>query len=196
MFLKRATRTSRRQRVLEELLWLDPVDRERRIIAAVAAGDFGADEAEASLRLVTRLDSLREMALPPGGRLLGSQPGVGYVPNEETEGDSGNDPGSDLVAVPIVPDPASVPVSPELVGIPVGPEEEAVQAGTLPIDALESAERWIAHEKATRQPRSRTRSDRRAVGPRSEWNATQVGPQGQMAPTAEEVPSISWLRPA
>jgi hypothetical protein len=78
MFWKRSKRVSRRQRVLEELLWLDPVDRERRAIAAVAAGDFGADEVDAVLRLVARLDSLRDMSPPRGGRLLASSPAVGY----------------------------------------------------------------------------------------------------------------------
>ncbi len=85
MFWKRSKRVSRRQRVLEELLWLDPVDRERRAIAAVAAGDFGADEVDAVLRLVARLDSLRDMSPPRGGRLLSSSPAVGYRAAEPTD---------------------------------------------------------------------------------------------------------------
>jgi hypothetical protein len=74
MFWKRSRRAARRQRVLEELLWLDPIDRERRVIAAVAAGEFSAAEIDAALRLVNRLDSLRVLSLPPGGRLVGGQP--------------------------------------------------------------------------------------------------------------------------
>jgi hypothetical protein len=73
MFGKWSKRAEKRQRALEELLWLDPVDRERRIVAGVASGEFRADEAESALRLVSRLDSLRSMSLPEGGRLLGGK---------------------------------------------------------------------------------------------------------------------------
>ena len=73
MFGKWSKRAEKRRRALEELLWLDPVDRERRIIAGVASGEFSADEAESALRLVSRLDSLRSMSLPRGGRLLGGK---------------------------------------------------------------------------------------------------------------------------
>ena len=85
MFWKRSKRVSRRQRVLEELLWLDPVDRERRAIAAVAAGDFGADEVDAVLRLVARLDSVRDMSPPARGQLLPSVPAAGYRVVEPTD---------------------------------------------------------------------------------------------------------------
>jgi hypothetical protein len=86
MFGKRSRDTARRQRALEELLWLDAVDRERRIIASVARGDFTADEAEAALRLVQRLDSLRTMSLPPGGRLIGGRVGLVMPSNEPSPG--------------------------------------------------------------------------------------------------------------
>ena len=86
MFWKRQ-RAARRQRVLEELLWLDPVDRERRIVAALAAGDFSADELDSALSLVHRLDTLRGMAVPPGGRLVASH-GYGHYWRHES-GDQG-----------------------------------------------------------------------------------------------------------
>lgn len=76
MFGKQPNRVARRQRVLEELLWLEPVDRERRIIAAVASGEFSAEEMDSALRLVSRLDSLRTTSFPPGGRLVGGRVGL------------------------------------------------------------------------------------------------------------------------
>jgi hypothetical protein len=254
MFGKRSKDAARRQRALEELLWLDPVDRERRIIAAVANGDFSADEAEAALRLVARLDSLRTMSLPPGGRLIGGRVGLVVPPNEpkpgigiaaaraslngreedpnagalpgasgsrpilavsQAQGDgpgTGEDVGEtpEPVAIPIVPDPTAVPVDPDLVGIPIVPDNERERTGDavggmlVPLDALESAERWLAAERAAGPPRAAARRSKKApgpkaLGPRVDWPADELGETGEPGrrpgPAAGAV-QPTWIHPA
>jgi hypothetical protein len=251
MFGKRSKDAARRQRALEELLWLDPVDRERRIIAAVAHGDFSADEAEAALRLVARLDSLRKLSLPPGGRLIGGRVGLVMPPNEPNPGygiaaarsslggreedpnagalpgasgsrpvpvaaqaqDGGSGIGEDVgdapepVAIPILPDPTAVPVDPDLVGIPIVPENERERSGgavgsmLVPIDALEAAERWLAGERAAgpaqaAQPRSKKASAHKALGPRVDWPAEDLGEPGQLPGPAAGAVHPTWIHPA
>jgi hypothetical protein len=198
MFWKRSKRASRRQRVLEELLWLDPVDRERRIIAGVAAGDFGAEEVDAALRLVARLDSLRGMSLPPGGRLVAGQDRVGYLPRdasreatvagherlpetrplepdhpvrEPRHGRRQSRRAAESDAIPIVSEPIAVPVATD--GSGEGP--------AVPEDALESMERWVAHGRFDGDG-NRNRSRGRRVAESAE-------------PADEAWPSIAWLRP-
>lgn len=65
MFWSRAGREVRRQKVLDELLQLDPTERQAYVAVAVAAGDVRASEVDETLRLVHRLDSLRVMTLSP-----------------------------------------------------------------------------------------------------------------------------------
>jgi hypothetical protein len=250
MFFKRSKDAVRRQRALEELLWLDPVDRERRIIAAVANGDFSADEAEAALRLVARLDSLRKMSLPPGGRLIGGRVGLVMPPNEPNPGigiaaarsslngrdgdpnagalpgPSGSQPvpvasqaqgggpgtGEDVrdapepVAIPILPDPTAVPVDPDVIGIPIVPENERERTGDavggmlVPIDALESAERWIASEQPrparAATGRSKKAPGHRALGPRVDWPEDGLGEPGQLPGPAAGAVHPTWIHPA
>ena len=57
-------REARRQKVLDELLEVEPADRLARLQEAVAAGDVRANEVEQALRLVERLDALRVMTIP------------------------------------------------------------------------------------------------------------------------------------
>ncbi len=206
MFGQRDKRVARRQRALEELLWLDPVERERRIIAAVAAGDFTADEVDASLRLVMRLDMLREMDLPAGGRLIGSveaDHGAGISSDdvelsmvaEAPEADTENEPQEDeLIGVPIVVEPVEVGIRPDYVGIPIEPDptpapspESSLEAA-MSLDALESAERWEEDNLVAASPVLA----KRAAEARGEWDVPVEGAQVSLA---EDAPSIAWLRP-
>jgi hypothetical protein len=71
VFWTRSSREARRQKVLDELLELDPAQRRGRLANAVAAGDVHANEVDAALQLVHRLDLLRVMTIAPSGRLPG-----------------------------------------------------------------------------------------------------------------------------
>jgi hypothetical protein len=64
MFWSKTGRETRRQKVLDELIEINPVDRPSRIQEAVTAGDVRANEVEQALRLVDRLDALRVMSIP------------------------------------------------------------------------------------------------------------------------------------
>jgi len=218
MFGKRGKRAAQRQRVLEELLWLEPAERERRVIAAVASGEFTADEVEASLRLVSRLDALRELKLPPKGRLVGrpevdrtdgrtsDQVEMGVASGgRDDEGSGGEDEGVEPVGIPIVTDAVGIPVGPDVVGIPVGPEDQgrqgsddrrdesraaAVDGIVVPMDALESAERWLTHSRGRRQAGSAIA--RKAAEAGAEW---QMPAADVPAVAHEDGASIAWLRP-
>lgn len=64
MFWSRTGREARHQKVLDELLELDPADRRRRVDEAVAAGDVRASEVDQALRLAERLYALKMMTIP------------------------------------------------------------------------------------------------------------------------------------
>jgi hypothetical protein len=64
MLWSRNSREARRQKVLDELLEVEPADRLTRLQEAVAAGDVRANEVDQALRLVERLDALRVMTIP------------------------------------------------------------------------------------------------------------------------------------
>jgi hypothetical protein len=64
MLWSRNSREARRQKVLDELLEVEPADRPTRLQEAVAAGDVRANEVDQALRLVERLDALRVMTIP------------------------------------------------------------------------------------------------------------------------------------
>lgn len=74
MFWNRSAREARRQKVLDELLDLDPQARRRRLQEAVAAGDVREVEVEQALNLVGRLDALRVMAIPGAHDRAGASP--------------------------------------------------------------------------------------------------------------------------
>ena len=78
MFWTRNRREARRQQVLDELLAMEPDARRGRLDTAVVAGDVREDEVESALRMVSRLDALRVMTVPPSRRLPG-----GIVPISE-----------------------------------------------------------------------------------------------------------------
>lgn len=73
MFWSRSVREARRQKVLDELLELDPKDRRGRLELAVVAGAVQPNEIEPALQTVRRLDALRMMSMQIGGRLPGGQ---------------------------------------------------------------------------------------------------------------------------
>lgn len=73
MLWSRSDRDARRQKVLDELLEMDAEHRRRRLDLAVAAGEVHSDEMTATMQLVTRLDALRLMSVPAGGRLPGAR---------------------------------------------------------------------------------------------------------------------------
>ena len=64
MFWNKAARNARRQQVLDELIDVPAEDRRIHLYRAVAEGDVRAREVEQALRLVSRLDALREMEIP------------------------------------------------------------------------------------------------------------------------------------
>jgi hypothetical protein len=79
VFWSRGAREARRQKVLDELMELDPADRRLRLQHAVVAGDVRSGEVDQALRLVARLDALRVMTLPltdgmPHRSIVGSAP--------------------------------------------------------------------------------------------------------------------------
>ena len=77
MLWSKTGREARRQRVLDELIEIDPVDRPSRLQEAVTAGDVRANEVDQALRLVDRLDALRVMSIPHvDGGLRGAPQGT------------------------------------------------------------------------------------------------------------------------
>ncbi|HEY5488175.1 MAG TPA: hypothetical protein VIK06_11035 [Candidatus Limnocylindrales bacterium] len=88
MFWSRTGREARRQKVLDELLEVEPADRVDRLQEAVTAGDVRANEVEQALRLVDRLDALRVMTIPRvagGFRAVHASDLEAIVRNEEVE---------------------------------------------------------------------------------------------------------------
>jgi hypothetical protein len=71
MFWTHDGRAGRRQKVLDELMDLDPAARRSHLETAVAAGDVRESEVESALLLVHRLDVVRVMTVPSSGRLPG-----------------------------------------------------------------------------------------------------------------------------
>ena len=88
MFWNRSAREARRQKVLDELLALDPDGRRRRLDEAVVAGDVREVEIDQALRLVSRLDALRVMQIP------GTHDQAGTTPSgSEADAEAGATPG-------------------------------------------------------------------------------------------------------
>ena len=161
MFWTRHSREARRQKVLDELLDLEPGERRGRLDAAVAAGDVHADEIDSTLLMVHRLDALRVMTIPPGGVLSGTILPVasservaplealdgGEAADADAEADAAADVSYggtaysarvlDAAAIPIVADPE--------------PAWPWLDAEPLPIDAVEAASRLIAQDRAARR---------------------------------------------
>lgn len=128
MLWSRSRREERRQKVLDELLELDPEERPGRLEIAVATGDVRADEVDEALRLVHRLDELRVMTIPPSSRLPGGiVPIIEYpVPEQKL----------DVTSIPVV-------------------SVDVVEAASLRITADLAARKARASARSSRQRRLR-----------------------------------------
>jgi hypothetical protein len=202
--------------MLEELLWLKPAERERRIVAAVAAGDVSAEEVDATLRLVTRLDSLRVLDIPPG-HVLGSRDHVGEIDDHPRPG-SANTPGLPVASgasadlnrseqpligeIPVVPEPVAIDVTPDPEGVPVDPQP--APAEPVSQDRPDGRQASMAAGEVqqlgpllSRRRRAETRSLRRRVAAAALANETPVtdAPSVEVVPGDGRNPTIDWLRP-
>ena len=206
MFWPRGRREERRQRVLDELLTLDPGNRHARLDLAVASHELRAEEVEPALRLVERLDRLRDMRVPPGGHL----PGREYVPQSRSAATSMSVSGHGLAVMEAVADgdqdadvgarlPTAVPVEADADPDPVATWLDAVD---LPLDAIEAVSRL----KAGRRVRKDRPGARGAGTVRRRARASATPDPGKSPPIADVVaeaavaadenwPSIAWLRP-
>jgi hypothetical protein len=206
VFWPRGRREERRQRVLDELLTLDPGNRRERLDLAVASHELRAEEVEPALHLVERLDRLREMRVPPGGHL----PGREYVPQ------SRQTPDASFVLGPVAAvagaiaddDQDSGAVERLPVAIPVvadaDPDPVATWLGTvdLPLDAIEAVSRLKAGRRVRRnRPGARgagtvRRRARASVASTPGPDSTVSDVVAEAAAAADENwPSIAWLRP-
>lgn len=113
MLWSRSDRDARRQKVLDELLEMDAEHRRRRLDLAVASGEVHSDEMMATMQLVTRLDALRLMSVPAGGRLPGARNSVHPAPVAVAvaEGEGASGLGENLVALEIALPAESASVS-------------------------------------------------------------------------------------
>lgn len=211
VFWSRLRREERRQRVLDELLTLDAVNRRYRLDAAVAAHELRAEEVEPALRLVDRLDRLREMRVPLGGHLPGRQ----NLPPEpqaadrtlsasnavaaDTRPESGDDLASAVgestpIGIAVIADPDPDPVDTWLGSV------------DMPLDAIEAVSQLKAGRRVRRgRPGARgpgtVRRRARAAGHTVPAGATVVAEMAAARvamtdPAADENwPSIAWLRP-
>ncbi len=138
MFWSKTDREARRQKVLDELIEIEPVDRPSRLQDAVTAGDVRANEVEQALRLVDRLDALRVMSIPHvDGRLRGAAHGrdtetVAAAAEGQPVAAPDQSTAADVVPVPAADDPVSEvgPVAAEVgpVAAEVGPVAAEVQS--------------------------------------------------------------------
>ena len=211
VFWSRVRREERRQRVLDELLILDAVNRRDRLDAAVAANELRAEEVEPALRLVERLDRLRDMRVPPGGHLPGRE-NLPFAPQaadrtlsalSAVAADVGPESGDDLapavgesmpIGIPVIADPDPDPVDTWLGSV------------DMPLNAIEAVSRLKAGRRVrSGRPGARgpgtLRRRARAVGhtvPAGDAVVAEMAAAGvaQGVPTADENwPSIAWLRP-
>jgi hypothetical protein len=195
VFWTRGRREERRQKVLDELLELDPEERRQRLNLAVAAGDMRADEVDGALQLVQRLDALRVMSIPPNGRTAGEIPPDADQPvaaEDEAEAFSASD------AAPAEEIDRSMPAPAELeppIAAEPAPEVSWLFSTPLPIDAVEAAGRLIARDMAARKGRAGARPPRqrirRAVAGDRLLPAPIVEGPGAETPFGERGPSIS-----
>lgn len=206
MFWPRGRREERRQRVLDELLILDPANRRERLDLAVASHELRPEEVEPALRLVERLDRLREMRVPLGGHL----PGREYVPQSRSAAASMSVSGPAVAVMGAIADddqdsdlgvrlPTAISVVADADPDPVATWLGAVD---LPLDAIDAVSRL----KAGRRVR-KDRPGARGAGTVRRRARTSVAPDpGESLRVADVVveaalgadenwPSIAWLRP-
>ena len=177
MLWSRPRRDARRQKVLDELLELEPEERPARLEAAVAAGDVRADEVDSALRLVHRLEALEVMTVPPSGRLPGG-------------------------IVPIIEFPVAIVHADEL---DEEPDEESgprpLDRPVVSVDIVEAASLRITADLAARKTRASARSSRqrrlRVAAHRATAGLPAAGAGVAVAGSSHEEswPSMEWLRP-
>lgn len=129
MLWSRSDRDARRQKVLDELLDLDAEHRRRRLELAVAAGEVHSTEMAATMQLVNRLEALRLMSVPVGGRLPGGRSLM-------------LDPGPVAVAVVTEDGPATLAEAMAAFGIELTAESEAVSVSG-PTEESEPSISWL-----------------------------------------------------
>lgn len=188
MFWSRVRREARQQRVLDELLTLDPGNRRERLEVAVAAHELRPEEVGPALHLVERLDRLREMRVRPGGHLPGwaNLPQSRQAPAPEAESRAPAQP-SINVGIPVVAD--------------ADPDPVAAWPGAvdLPLDATEAVSRKAGRRWRKGRPGVRVTGPVRRTALASLPVAPDAGPiVGDIAvhvAADESWPSIAWLRP-
>lgn len=209
MFWKKSHHEESRQKVVHELLSMDPAERRGRLDRAVAEGKVNADQVDSMLRLAERLEGLRNFTIHPDEAEAGAAPasdevipaGDGLLTGEAV-----------VVPTPVAHrTPRNGPPRPrkKRVGAPVAPDPEQARrwlaAASMPLDALEAASRLVARDKAARKRRSAVASspepEAREVPEEEPPAQPEPAPSASIEiepgePTADENwPSISWLRP-
>jgi hypothetical protein len=173
VFWTQARREARRRQVLDELMELDPSNRRERLGVAVAAHDLRLDEVEPALHLVERLDRLRRMTVPLGGRL----PDADLTRTDER------------TAIPVVADADPNPVATWLGAV------------DLPLDAIEAvsrskAGRRVRHDRPdARVAGTSRRKPLEILAPTSDASSAVADVVAAEALADENWPSIAWLRP-
>jgi hypothetical protein len=220
VFWKHSRREERRQDVLDELMGLDPSDRRERLDRAVAAGDVQVGEVESTLRLVDRLDALRVFTIRPYGEESGGAAAEEKASGEEigaaaldewTPVEPPQTATATATATRRAKSPAGQPAD-------AGPVQERrwLTAASMPMDAIESASRLVARDRAARKARAAALSSRQRrvrttlaehrgspelSAPVALPVVVQLAAVPMMAEQAAEPshdenwPSIAWLRP-
>ena len=208
MFWSRTSREARRQEVLDELLELDPSQRQARLELAVAAGHVRANEVEETLRLVHRLDALRVMMVHPSSGRPSGEALSEAVRALASPGKPAAAPKVRKARLPVAR--ATRPVVPDYATIRVVPDE--VPGRSLPEPSAVPSEVGLAtsrlndSELAARRFRTSSFSSRQrrlrplVTGSGSSTEAASLS-DGALDDHAREDaaepgwPDISWLRP-
>jgi hypothetical protein len=192
MFWKKTEREARRQRVLDELMELEPEGRRRRLDAAVAEGDVKQGEVEQALRLVERLDALRVMNIP-GSREDEEPASTADAEPAEGEPAEGEPADADAQAAPLKSRMRRRQRARR--------RARAIEMTLVAATAEQALEKVVAIRRAGRAAGPRRRRGRmgpaRRVAPRLPDAGVMVGPsESAAAPaSAEQWPNIAWLRP-
>jgi hypothetical protein len=208
VFWSRTSRETRRQEVLDELLELDPSQRQARLELAVAAGHVRANEVEETLRLVHRLDALRVMTFHPSSERASGEALPEAVQALAAPGKPAAAPKVRKAGVPVAR--ATRPVAPDYATIHVVadevPGQSLPESSAGPIEVVLAAGRLTDSELAVRRFRTSSFSSRQrrlrllAAGSGSSSEAASLS-DGALDDHAREDaaepgrPDISWLRP-
>jgi hypothetical protein len=207
VFWSRTRREARRQKVLDELLELDPSQRQARLELAVAAGDVRATEVEEALRLAHRLDSLRVMSFFQSSR---RPEGEGPAEAVETRVAAGVDPAPTKVRKTRTPavrakrrpasDSAAIPVVAEQVIEPSMPESPAVPIEVVGLvgrltDGELAARRYLVGSFSSRQRRLRVLAVGHSASEAASLADGNLDARSSESAAESRKPDISWLRP-